>query len=146
VLSTPSKPSESGAVYCLVSDGILDTSFFIDLRNADSGARELWDQIRLGSFGGAFSVVTPFELWVADFFDRDDELFFGRALASLDEAVLTRSAAARAGGWLRPFNRATRERRLRDALIAATAFERDEPVYTRNVRDFARFPVRVGSY
>jgi len=129
-----------------VTDGILDTSFFIDLKNADRGANDLWGQIQSGSFGAAFSVLTPYELWVAEFFDVEDEIFFSHAFSGLDEAVLTRSAAARAGGWLRSLTRASRERRLRDALIAATAFERGEPVYTRNVRDFLRFPVQVRPY
>jgi len=35
---------------------------------------------------------------------------------------------------------------FRDALIAATANERGEAIYTRNVRDFERLSIDVRTY
>ena len=102
--------------------------------------------VRTGRISAAFSSITVFELWVAEESGVDDERFYGGAFAILEEALLSALAAAQAAIWLRPFSRITRERRLRDALIAATAFERGEPVYTRNLRDFNRFPVKVETY
>lgn len=129
-----------------MTDAILDTTFFIDLRKGNAGAEQLWAQLQAGRMTAAFSSMTAFELWVGEQFEEDDQQFYLGAFAILEEALLSAFAAAQAGTWLRLLSRRTRERRLRDALIAATALEREEPVFTRNLRDFARFPIKVETY
>jgi predicted nucleic acid-binding protein len=129
-----------------VTDGVLDTAFFIDLKAGDAGAERVWHLIRNGALSACFSPITTFELWVDANMDADEATFYSDAFNSLEEALLTSGSARQAGIWLRGYDRATRASRLRDALIAATASERNEPVYTRNVRDFRRFGVRVETY
>ena len=130
-----------------MTDAILDTTFFIDLRNRDSGAEDLWNMITDGTVSAAFSTMTAFELWVGREFDVRRERFYLQTFRFLEEVPLTRSAASLAGAWLREFPREARNTWFRDALIAASAFEREEAVMTRNARDFARFPgVRVETY
>ena len=123
-----------------MTDAMLDTTFFIDLRNRDPGAENLWGTIRDGTLSAAFSTMTAFELWVGRDFDARREQFYLQMFRFLEEVPLTRSAASLAGAWLREFPREARNTWFRDALIAASAFERAEAVMTRNVRDFARFP------
>jgi predicted nucleic acid-binding protein len=130
-----------------VTDAILDTTFFIDLRYGDTGAEKLWESVQDGSLTAAFSVITAFELWAARESGSEAEEFYLNAFDVLEEAVLTKTAAIQAGIWLRQHPRETHNARLRDALIGASARERGEPVYTRNVRDFARFSgVQIETY
>jgi tRNA(fMet)-specific endonuclease VapC len=130
-----------------VTDAILDTTFFIDLRNKDRGAEDLWHKITVGSASASYSTLTAFELWVGRKFDDRRESFYLQTFRFLEEVRLTRRAASLAGAWLREFPRESRNSRLRDALIAASPLERNETIVTRNVRDFLRFPgVRVESY
>ncbi len=58
----------------------------------------------------------------------------------LDEAPLTSNVVRQGGEWVRVLPAEIAERLMRDALIAATAADRNEPVRTRNIRDFRRFP------
>ncbi len=67
-------------------------------------------------------------------------------LALLEEAYLDASAARHMAEWLSASARPVRLRLAGDAIIAAKAFERDELLYTRNVRDFQRFYLNVRSY
>ena len=126
---------------------MLDTTFFIDLRNRDPSAGVLWNTIREGRMAASFSTITAFELWVGREFDARRERFYLQVFRFLVEVPLSRTAASAAGAWLREFPREARNTRFRDAVIAASALERGEAVYTRNTRDFLRFPgVRVESY
>ena len=75
-----------------------------------------------------------------------EEVFYGFAFAFLDEVPVTRAAATQAVVWLRELKTPYPEALARDALIAAVARERGEPIYTRNIRDFQRFPVRLVRY
>jgi predicted nucleic acid-binding protein len=78
--------------------------------------------------------------------DRDEEAFYRARFTLIEEVPLRASTAMRAGVWLRTVPERT-EPLLRDALIAARALERGEPVLTRNVRDFGLFPdVHVETY
>ena len=130
-----------------MSDGVLDTTFFIDLRRGqDSGALAMWSDIQDGRFRAAVSSVTYLELWMGSNLDREEELFYEGVLDLLDPVDISVKAARLAGGWLRPLRDDRSERLVRDALIAAVAFERAEAVYTANRRDFGRFPVEIRNY
>jgi predicted nucleic acid-binding protein len=135
-----------GRALCRVSDGLFDTTFFIDLRKGDAGAMQLWSDVEAGRFTAAFCTVTVFELWVGSNFTSEDGEFYSRLFSQLNEVPLSAFAAAQAGIWLRGLSRLRRERRSRDAMIAATAWERSEPVYTRNIDDFLRYHARVETY
>lgn len=78
--------------------------------------------------------------------NRDEEMFFDLAFGVLEEAPLTAAASQQAGTWLRGVARTTAQRRTNDALMAATAALRNEPVYTAIIRHFRPFDVRVRSY
>lgn len=130
-----------------MTDGLLDTTVFIDVRRGgDETADRLWDSIRNGSRTGSYSSVTAYELWVGRRFSREEELLFEAMFAVLEPVPISISAAKLAGFWLR--NRTERQEVVfRDALIAASALERGEKVFTRNVRDFVLFPgVEVETY
>jgi predicted nucleic acid-binding protein len=130
-----------------VADALFDTSFFIDVRRAGHpGAVSLWSELLSGRITGAYSPVTVYELWVGQSMTREEEVFFETAFEILEEAPLTAEASRRAGFWLRGLARTTAEKRVRDALIAATADVRGEPVCTGNVRDFLRLGVSVRPY
>jgi predicted nucleic acid-binding protein len=65
----------------------------------------------------------------------------------LEELPFNAAAARLAGESLRRLPPGTSERLVRDAMIAATAVEQNEPVCTRNVRDFSRFEgVQIETY
>jgi tRNA(fMet)-specific endonuclease VapC len=130
-----------------VTDFMLDTAFFIDLRSQrHQGAAQAWGEIAAGNSSAAISPIAIYELWVGSRMDRDEEAFYRACFLLLEEAPLPGTVAMQAGTWMRS-ERDRPEWLFRDALIAASALERDEAVLTRNVRDFARFPgVRVESY
>jgi predicted nucleic acid-binding protein len=129
-----------------VADALLDTTFFIDLRRGDVGAAGLWLRIRNESISGAYSAVSGYELWLSKRLSQADETFFTAVFRLLEEAPLTAEAAVQAAMWLRDLPRRTRDRRLRDAFIAASAHLRGETVYTRNVADLRRFHQDVERY
>jgi len=128
-----------------VADALLDTTFFIDLHRGDPGAVSLWEQISDGSLTAALPAVAAFELWLGNQTTEESE-FYEAVFAFLEEASLSPDAAKQAGTWLRQFPAEAAERLIRDALIAASALERGEAIFTRNSRDFGRFPVVVQDY
>jgi predicted nucleic acid-binding protein len=117
---------------------ILDTTFFIDLYRLDAGATQIWESIRLGEIQGSYSAVTAFELWVGRLSQEESDFYDGLML-NLEEIPLTSSAARRAATWLRDLSGPPAERLIRDAMVAASAADRGEAVFTRNQRDFSRF-------
>jgi predicted nucleic acid-binding protein len=128
-----------------LADAILDTTFFIDLRRGDAGAEALWNSVSAGNVTASYSPVAALELWLGNQSLAEEE-FYEAVFFLLEEAPLTASAAKLAGVWLRELPGTTAERVIRDALIAASASERGEAIYTRNRRDFSRFPVNVQAY
>ena len=130
-----------------MTDGMLDTTFFIDLRRqTHPGARALWQEILAGNITAAISPIAIYELWVGGGISRDEETFYESCFQFLEHVPLTSTVARLAGVWLRGLGDRT-EPLFRDALIAAAAVELREKVFTRNVRDFTLFPcVQVESY
>jgi len=124
-----------------MADALFDTTVFIDCYRGDRGAEALMNSVLSGSM--TYSAVTSFEIWagISSIQEESDYLLF---LAFCDD--LTASMARQAAVMLRGQSARRAEALSRDALIAATAAERGEPVYTRNVRDFRRFYANVRSY
>lgn len=130
-----------------MADAFFDTTFFIDVtRGTYPGANSLRQELLARRISGAFSPITAYELWGSKHFNRDEETLFKVAFRILEEAPLTAAAAQQAGEWLRGVARTTAQRRTNDALIAATAALRNEPVYTANVRHFRPFDIRTRTY
>lgn len=77
---------------------------------------------------------------------HDEEVFYSSSFSFLEEVPLTTETAQQAAIWLRGLPGAFPESLARDALIAAAAMERGEPVYTRNVRDFQRLSLPLVRY
>jgi predicted nucleic acid-binding protein len=128
-----------------VADALFDTTVFIDYYRGDSSAKQFLDDLFEGRSSASFSAVTAFELWMG-VSRREEELDFFAMLRFLEEAPVTAAAARLAASWLRDQSPSRAETLFRDALIAATASRRQEPVYTRNVRDFSRFEIDVRTY
>ena len=128
-----------------MADFLLDTTLFIDYYRRDSGADAIIASVISGSISAAYSPITVFELWQGRM-NRQEHLTHEATLSLLQEAVLTSNSAKMAGTWLRRFSSTTREAVIRDALIAASAAERGETIYTRNPRDFLRFYPDVRTY
>jgi predicted nucleic acid-binding protein len=126
---------------------MVDTSFFIDLRRQrDPGAIQIWTEITAGMRTASISPIVIYELWVGGRLNREEEAFYSACFSLIEEAPLLGGAAMVAGEWMRRFPDRS-ESLIRDALIAASALGRGEPVLTRNVRDFTLFPdVRVETY
>jgi predicted nucleic acid-binding protein len=130
-----------------MTDTILDTTFFIDLRRGNHrGARAMWQRIRAGEISASYSPVTVYELWVGQRFDRDEELFYEAVMQLLEEVPLTSAAARQAAVWLRGMRENLTESLIRDALIAATGHLRGEQECSANRRDFARLGLEVLPY
>jgi len=128
-----------------MADALFDTTVFIDCYRGDRGAEALMNSVLSGSMTASYSAVTSFELWgrISSIQEESDYLLF---LAFCDEAALTASMARQAAVMLRGQSARRAEALSRDALIAVTAAERGEPVYTHNVRGFRRFYANVRSY
>lgn len=128
-----------------MADAVLDTTVFIDYFNGHPGARKIVGDVLTGRKTGAYSPITVLELWVG-LASHEDEVSMQALLSSLEHAPLSDGAARAAAIWLRGTSPRRTESMYRDALIAATAKERGEPVVTRNVRDFGRFGIDVQPY
>jgi predicted nucleic acid-binding protein len=130
-----------------VTDGLLDTTFFIDLRRGrHAGARAIWERVQGGELSLSYCSVTALELWKGRMHSRDEELFYESMFDVFAEEPITVAAAKRAGLWLRDLDTNQARRLLGDALIAAVALEAGIPVYTVDSRDFARFPASAIQY
>jgi predicted nucleic acid-binding protein len=129
-----------------VADALFDTTFFIDLRRGDPDARRLWNLVEADVMTAPYSVITVFELWISRGITRSEEILYEGALRVLERAELSNGAAIQAAVWVKEIPATVPEAISRDAMIAATAYERGEPVYTRNVRDMQRFGARVVAY
>jgi predicted nucleic acid-binding protein len=128
-----------------MADGLLDTTVFIDFYNGDQGAFDVVRPVLEGASTGSYCPVSVFEIWLG-IREHEQEVRFTAILSALQPAPLTDQAAITAAQWLRGVSPRRAENLFRDALIAATAAQRGEPVVTRNVNDFKQFPVDVRSY
>lgn len=109
-----------------MADLLVDTDVCIDHL---AGTKRLPRGRRLG-----YSVITRAELLAGA--DANDEANVRRLLAGMDELVVDRRVADRAGLLRRQFPRL----RMPDALIAATALVHSLTLRTKNTRDFKQVP------
>ena len=128
-----------------MADALLDTTVFIDYYRGDAGAKDLIDAVIGGSLTASYSSLTSFEIWIG-IGNREEEIDFLAVLSQCEEAPLTAAMARTAAIWLKGLSPRRAEGLFRDALIAATANERGEAIYTRNVRDFERLSIDVRTY
>ncbi|MGE0599333.1 MAG: PIN domain-containing protein [Dehalococcoidia bacterium] len=128
-----------------MADGLLDTTFFIDLRG-DQAARILWRRIVSEQTTWHYSPITVTELWISPFSTPAEESGFYAMLSILEETPLTTAGAQQAGLFLRELGRPRDEVLLRDALIGCSANVAGLSVYTRNYRDMSRFAISVRRY
>ncbi len=128
-----------------MSNLLLDTTIFIDYYRGDPGALEVMEEVFQERLRASFSPISILELWLVNM-SVEEENVYRRILPYLEEAPLTRPIALRAAESLRSLELSLREAMIRDALIAATASERGEPVCTRNTRDFQRLGVSIRPY
>jgi predicted nucleic acid-binding protein len=123
---------------------LLDSTFLIDhLR----GVPEAVGRFREMNESGDESIVTDItvaEIWSgrAVGSERDIERF----LRYIDYVLPGPETARRAGIWRAEAREAGRTLGIADVLIAATAFDQQAAVLTRNVRDFELLPVRIETY
>ncbi len=103
------------------------------------------DGLLKADYAASYSPVTVFELWVRPM-GREEESQYVALFHLFNEAPITAQIAQLAATWLKGRSRVARLRLFGDALVAATAAQRGEPIYTRNVKDFQRFYPDVKSY
>ena len=128
-----------------MADALFDTTVFIDYYREDPSAQALMNAVLEGSLKASYSSLTSFEIWIG-ISSAEEEVDYLGIMGPLEEVPLTASMARVAAGWLRSLSAGQSEALFRDALIAATAAERDEAIYTRNIRDFERFYPNVQTY
>lgn len=129
-----------------MADALFDTTVFIDYRRGDKAAQALVKSVIDGLSTASFSPLTVAELWQAKMEDRKEELEYSALLTLMEEAPLGSSASRTAGYNLRSYGYNQKADFFADALIAATAEERGEPIYTRNYKHMAIFYSNVQKY
>ena len=123
---------------------MLDTSLLIDvLRRSPEAIARMRSLYEAGDEPLVTSVVVS-EVWSGATGAVDDDL---DAVLRYFEYVHPGPSTSRlAGTWRAAARRSGHTIGVEDALIAATAFDQEATVLTRNVRDFALTPVRVETY
>jgi predicted nucleic acid-binding protein len=123
---------------------VLDATFLIDHLRDDLGAI---DRFRILMDAGDEPIVTDVaaaEIWAG--WHPDREVAIEKLLRYLEFVQAGPPTSRQAGIWRAEARRRGRVLHLADALIAASAFDLDATVLTRNVRDYALTPVRVETY
>jgi len=128
-----------------VADVFLDTTLFIDFARGDTAADRIALDIESGQLTASCSTLTIAELWIGTM-TRREELLYEALLMLLEKVPLSEAAAKQAGRWLRPLPHGQQEALFHDALIAASAQERGEPLVTRNLRDMRLFHPEAQGY
>lgn len=116
---------------------MLDTSYVIDLMGNEDGALAKRDELLESGVPTAISTLSIVEvgsgLGARSHREQFDTFVEGTTVVSLEE-----SAARRAASIQRDLQSTGDRIGNVDAMIAATAVDRDEPVLTRNVFEFRR--------
>ena len=130
-----------------MADAFLDTSVFIDFVRGDAGAKVLLQPFISLEKRASYSPITVAEIWKGEGMkDRKQEIQYEAIFLIMEEAPLTSSVARIAGSWLRKCSRSMQRELFGDALIAATAAQRGELVYSRNVKHLKQFYNSVLTY
>jgi predicted nucleic acid-binding protein len=123
---------------------LLDTTFVIDHLRADPAAVDrLRALVEAGERLYVNDIVTC-EAWAGAHSDDDPAL--GGLIRFLEFVQAGPDTARLAGRWRAVARQRGFTLAATDALIAASAFQLDASVLTRNARDFALTPVRVETY
>ena len=123
---------------------VLDSTFLIDhLRSVPAAVARLGSMYLAGD-DPIVSSVSVAEVWAGRRSEGDPAI---EAMLRYIEYVHPGPPTARlAGEWRAQARESGRTLDTPDALIAATAFDLDAAVLTRNVRDFELTPVRIETY
>ncbi|WP_342810588.1 type II toxin-antitoxin system VapC family toxin [Natronosalvus hydrolyticus] len=128
---------------------MLDTSFLIDLMNGDDGATEKARELERNLVQQRIASMTLFELYygIARATETDaeretvEQVIASKPIHPADNAVMRK--AGRMAGELQNDGTPVGDG---DVIIGATASILEEPVLTRNVRDFERLGVAIETY
>jgi predicted nucleic acid-binding protein len=115
---------------------LLDTSAIIDYLQDEPYAVTLVEQIGTGTITASYSPITEAELWMGTMREQE-ELIVLALLRRCEFTPLDSLTARLAGELLRKRSEGERRRHVGDALIAAAAMRRGEPVVTAD-RSIAR--------
>jgi Predicted nucleic acid-binding protein, contains PIN domain len=123
---------------------MLDATFLIDhLRGVPEAVQRFLEMNESGD-ESIVTDVTVAEVWSGRRPGSEHEIeWFLRYIEYVHPGP---EAARLAGTWRAEAREAGRTLGIPDVLIAATAFDQEAAVLTRNVRDFAHMPVRVETY
>ena len=123
---------------------MLDTTFVIDYLRGDEAALARWASFHESGGEPLVTGIVVSETWTGARSAEDDEVdAFFRYLEYIHPGPATSRLA---GSWRAQARAIGRTVGISDAIIAATAFDEDAAVLTRNVRDFDLLPVRVETY
>ncbi len=125
---------------------LLDTTVFLDYLGGDPGAGALINEIVSGRKTAAVSPLTVQRLWARPGLDRRTEIGLVSLLSFVEDAPPTRSAARMSGLWLAASGQTPDSPHAYVTLLAATALERKEPIFTRNKEPFLPYYPDVVSY
>ena len=123
---------------------VLDSTFLIDHLRSDPAALTRLDQLYSSGDDPIVTAITMTEVWAGRRMEGDPAI---EGFLRFFEYVHAGPRTARlAGEWRAHAREIGRALDAPDALIAATAFDLEATVLTRNVRDFELTPVRVETY
>jgi predicted nucleic acid-binding protein len=123
---------------------VLDSTFLIDYLRSDPAALARLEQLYRAGDDPIVTAVTTTEVWAGRRVEGDPAI---EALLRYFEYVPPGPSTARlAGEWRAKAREIGLTLGAPDAIIAATAFDLDAAVLTRNTRDFELTPVRVETY
>lgn len=120
---------------------ILDTSFLIDLMDGDDDAEKRKDRLLSEHEAFKVSAATIFELWTGIYAcveSGEEKSKVLNALAGIDVVNATKAVAEKAGEIHGILIKEGKVIDSMDALIASSAILENEPVLTRNVKDFGK--------
>ena len=123
---------------------LLDATFLIDHLRGDSGAVQRFREMNETGDESIVTDITVTELWSGRRPGSEHEI--ERFLRFIEYVHPGPETARLAGIWRAEAREAGRTLGVPDVLIAATAFDQDATVLTRNVRDFELMPVQVKTY
>lgn len=123
---------------------VLDSTFLIDHLRSDPAAMTRLEQIYTAGDDPIVTAITTTEVWAGRRIDGDPAI--AEFLRYFEYVHSGPETARLAGEWRARARETGRALDTPDALIAATAFDLEATVLTRNVRDFELTPVRVETY
>lgn len=115
---------------------ILDSCFLIDVMTAEEAAVAKLEELEAGA--RPVAVATPSITEVERGMDRPSVEAFEGVLERISVVPFDHATARTAAAVLRRLDENGTPISAMDAMIAASALERDEPVVTRNVSEFRR--------